>query len=111
MRKLIGLLAVSVATTGSAQTPIRRMNRFQYNNAIVDLFDLNVETYPLPERMMRDLSNYFQPQSEKMPSKVTVTSRPLGKDKTTEPHLRGLTPFPQDLRAEHGFDNRGDHLS
>ena len=22
-----------------------------------------------------------------------------------------MTPFPQDLRAEHGFDNRGDHLS
>jgi len=75
----------------STQTPIRRMNRFQYNNAIVDLFDLSLETYPLPERLMRDLSDYFQPHSEKMPPEVTVTSRPLGKDKTTEPHLRGLT--------------------
>ena len=84
----------------TVQTPIRRMNRFQYNNAVKDLFQLSVETYPLPERMMRDLGNYFQPQSEKMPLEVKVTSRPLGKDQTTEPHLRGLTPFPQDLRAE-----------
>ena len=28
-----------------------------------------------------------------------------------ETRLGGVAPFPQDLRAEHGYDNRGDHLS
>ncbi len=111
---LKGMLDDALATQPvSAQTPIRRMNRFQYNNAIVDLFQLNLETYPLPERLMRDLSGYFQPQSGQIPAVVKVTSRPLAKDAPNkpEPHLRGLTPFPQDLRAEYGFDNRGDHLT
>ena len=33
-----------------ARTPIRRMNRFQYNNAVKDLFQLKVEVFPLPEK-------------------------------------------------------------
>ena len=94
-----------------SQTPIRRMNRFQYANAVKDLLKLKVEVYPLPERMMRDRSNYFKPQTGKIPSKITVSSRPLGKSGLIEPRLSGVAPFPQDLRAEHGFDNRGDHLS
>ena len=28
-----------------------------------------------------------------------------------EKRLAGVAAFPQDLRAEHGFDNRGDQLS
>ena len=92
-------------------TPIRRMNRFQYANAVKDLLELRVEVYPLPERMMRDRSNYFKPETGKVPSKLTVSSRPLGKSGLIEPRLAGVAPFPQDLRAEHGYDNRGDHLS
>ena len=42
---------------------------------------------------------------------VTVGSRPLGKSQLIEQRLAGVAAFPQDLRAEHGFDNRGDHLS
>ncbi|MEM7143541.1 MAG: DUF1592 domain-containing protein [Verrucomicrobiota bacterium] len=94
-----------------AQAPIRRMNRFQYNNAVTDLFQLNRVVFPLPERMMREHKDYFQPASGKMPDEVTVGSRPLGKSQMIEPRLAGVTAFPQDLRAEHGFDNRGDHLS
>ena len=92
-------------------TPIRRMNRFQYANAVKDLLKLRVEVYPLPERMMRDRSNYFKPETGKVPLKLTVSSRPLGKSGLIEPRLAGVAPFPQDLRAEHGYDNRGDHLS
>ncbi|MDA1046339.1 MAG: DUF1592 domain-containing protein [Verrucomicrobia bacterium] len=94
-----------------AHTPIRRMNRFQYNNAVKDLFQLKVAVFPLPERMLREYGNYFQPAKRKMPDKVRVGSRPLGKSQLIEPRLVGVDPFPQDLRAEHGFDNRGDHLS
>lgn len=30
------------------RTPIRRMNRFQYDNAVTDLFELNCIVFPLP---------------------------------------------------------------
>ena len=109
---LDGLLKKALGAHKSfARAPIRRMNRFQYNNAVKDLFELKVEVYPLPEKMMRDRSGYFRPASGKMPEKVTVSSRPLGKSGLIEPRLAGVVPFPQDLRAEHGYDNRGDHLS
>lgn len=92
-------------------TPLRRMNRFQYNNAVVDLFDLKVTVFTLPEKMMREHGGYFQPASGKMPDVVTVGSRPLGKSQMIEPRLLGVAAFPQDLRAEHGYDNQADHLS
>jgi hypothetical protein len=92
-------------------TPIRRMNRFQYNNAVQDLFQLDVVVFPLPERMLREHGNYFRPETGKMPQRLKAGSRPLGKSQLIEKRLAGVTPFPQDLRAEHGFDNRGDHLS
>jgi mono/diheme cytochrome c family protein len=106
------LLSLSLASRKySARTPLRRMNRFQFNNAIVDLFQLDVQVYPLRERMMRDLQGYFQPHTGRMPERVVVASRPLSKFQFIEHHLSGVHPFAQDLRAEHGFDNRGDHLS
>lgn len=92
-------------------TPLRRMNRFQYNNAVVDLFDLKVTVFTLPEKMMRDHGGYFQPANGKMPNAVTVGSRPLGKSQMIENRLLGVAAFPQDLRAEHGYDNQADHLS
>ena len=90
---------------------IRRMNRFQYNNAVKDLFQLKSIVFTLPERMMRQHSKYFDPASGKMPDTVRVGSRPLGKSQMIEKRLAGVAAFPQDLRAEHGFDNRGDQLS
>ncbi len=94
-----------------AQTPIRRMNRFQYANAVQDLFQIRCEVFALPERVVRDHSRYFNPASGKMPDMVVVGSRPLGKSQLIGKRLAGVAPFPQDLRAEHGFDNRSDHLS
>lgn len=93
------------------RTPVRRMNRFQYNNAVVDLLELKVDLFALPERMIRDHSNYFDPSSGKLPDTVKVGSRPLGKSQLVQRRLAGVAPYPQDLRAEHGFDNRADHLS
>ncbi len=107
------LLAESVS--GSEEdldkAPIRRMTRFQYANAVKDLLKLKVEIFPLPEKMMRDRSGYFKPESGKMPSNMMVSSRPLGKSGLIEPRMDGVAPFPQDLRAEHGYDTQGDHLS
>ncbi len=92
-------------------TPIRRMNRFQYNNAVVDLFELSGSVYSLPERMMREHKGYFRPEVGAMAQTVTVGNRPLGKSQMIEPRLAGVAAFPQDLRAEHGYDNQADHLS
>jgi len=115
VKELRQLLRTATLAEGFAPTPIRRMNRFQYSNAVQDLFELKVLAFPLPERMMRDRSNYFQKAlnaaDNKMPKSITVSSRMLGKSALIEPRLAGVGPFPQDLRAENGFDNRGDHLS
>ncbi|MDG2383679.1 MAG: DUF1592 domain-containing protein [Pirellulaceae bacterium] len=114
--QLVAALKLILRDTVSNQipgqrTPIRRMNRFQYNNAVTDLFDLKCIVFTLPERMMREHRDYFKPETGKMADVVTVGSRPLGKSQMIERRLAGVAAFPQDLRAEHGFDNRGDHLS
>jgi hypothetical protein len=79
------------------------------------VFELKVSVFPLPEKMMRDRNGYFAKAltsaEKKMPESVTISSRPLGKSGLIEPRLAGVGPFPKDPRAEHGFDNRGDHLS
>ena len=91
--------------------PMRRMTRFQYSNAVRDLFGLKIAVFTLPEQMVREYGNYYQPSTGKMPDMVTVGNRPLGKSQLIEPRLTGVTPYPQDLRAEHGFDNQADQLS
>lgn len=111
LSELRSLLHGVAKRVGFARTPIRRMNRFQYNNAVTDLLGLKVIVFTLPERMMREHKDYFKPETGKMADRVTVGSRPLGKSQMIEPRLSGVAAFPQDLRAEHGFDNRGDHLS
>lgn len=91
--------------------PIRRMTRFQYNNAVIDLFGLRCLVFTLPERLMRDHKGYFRPETGVMADVVHVGNRPLGKSQLIEPRLAGVAAFPQDLRAEHGYDNQADHLS
>ncbi len=109
--ELRGLLKVAVSSQKTfPQAPIRRMNRFQYNNAVQDLFDLQVDVFALPERMLREYG-YFRPETGKMPENLKAGSRPLGKSQLIDKRLAGVAPFPQDLRAEHGYDNRGDHLT
>ncbi len=61
------LRSAVAARSEPLRAPIRRMNRFQYNNAVQDLFQLNVAVFPLPERILREYGAYFQPQSGKMP--------------------------------------------
>ncbi len=61
--------------------------------------------------MLREYGDYFKPQTGVMPLTLKAGSRPLGKSQMIEPRLAGVAPFPQDLRAEHGYDNQADHLS
>ena len=112
VRQLRAMMHVEAARSNRfSHTPIRRMNRFQYNNAVTDLFDLKCIVFTLPERMMREHNGYFRPETGKMADVVTVGSRPLGKSQMIERRLAGVAAFPQDLRAEHGYDNQADHLS
>jgi mono/diheme cytochrome c family protein len=94
-------------------TQIRRMNRFQYNNAVVDLLELDRDIFRLNERLMRRRDDYFRPETKKMPDQIKVSSRPLSKDIDNQrpEGFKGVASFPQDKRSEHGFDNRADHLT
>jgi hypothetical protein len=111
--QLEATLEEALETQPFEATPIRRMNRFQYNNAVVDLLELDRDIFALEERSLRRRDDYFQPETRKMPAKVRVSSRPLAKDIDNErpEGFRGVAAFPQDQRAEHGFDNRADHLT
>ncbi|MEM7393080.1 MAG: DUF1587 domain-containing protein, partial [Verrucomicrobiota bacterium] len=114
---IIGYLKEMLQRSQAAQafppTPLRRMNRFQYNNAVVDLLELDRDIFQLNERLLRRYQDYFKPRTGKMPNEVKVASRPLSKDiDGRRPEgFRGVSAFPQDQRAEHGFDNRADHLT
>ncbi|MCH1498458.1 MAG: DUF1587 domain-containing protein, partial [Akkermansiaceae bacterium] len=90
---------------------LRRMNRFEYGNAVRDLFDLESWVYSINDRIIRDHSNYFRPESGKMPKVVRVGNRIMGLQQLLENRLLGVMAFPKDPPAENGFNNRGDHLS
>ena len=72
---------------------------------------MKVELFALPECIARDLSDYFQPQTGKMPDQVRVGNRVLGKGQLKAPRLEDVVPFPQDPRAANGYDNRADLLA
>ncbi|MBB76956.1 MAG: hypothetical protein CMJ75_20820, partial [Planctomycetaceae bacterium] len=116
-QQIVSSLHVMIQRVRASQpfipTPIRRMNRFQYNNAVVDLLELDRDLFRLNERLLRRRDDYFQPATGKMPPEVKVSSRPLSKDIDNQrpEGFRGVAAFPQDKRAEHGFDNRADHLT
>jgi len=97
------------ATTGQERAPsqIRRLNRFQYNNSVRDLFQLKLDVFELPEKLMTRHDNYLHPAAKKMPDKVRVASLSLN----PKTGLRDVKAFPKDLRAEHGFDNQANQLT
>lgn len=97
------------ATTGKQRSPspIRRLNRFQYNNSVRDLFQLKLDVFELPEKLMTRQDNYLRPANRRMPDKVRVASLSLN----PKAGLRDVKAFPKDLRAEHGFDNQANQLT
>ena len=90
---------------------LRRMNRFEYGNAVRDLFDLECWVYSISDRIIRDHNNYFRPETGKMPKVAKVGNRVMGLQQMLENRLFGVMAFPKDPPAENGFNNRGDHLS
>ncbi|MEM7387734.1 MAG: DUF1587 domain-containing protein, partial [Verrucomicrobiota bacterium] len=90
---------------------LRRMNRFEYGNAVRDLFDLECWVYSISDRIIRDHNNYFRPETGQMPKVAKVGNRVMGLQQMLENRLLGVMAFPKDPPAENGFNNRGDHLS
>ena len=110
--KMLELLAGLLRQASSSETnanPIRRLNRFQYNNTVRDLFRLNRNVFPLPEKLMTRKSDYLLQglNTRKMPANVKVTSNAL------QPldGMKNVRAFPKDLRASHGFDNQANQLT
>lgn len=89
------------------KTPIARLNRWQYNFAVRDLFQLDRNVFALPEKRMTRLDSYLQRHDERMPDVVEVASESL----RPQAGLREVVSFPKDLRAAHGFDNQADQLT
>ena len=94
------------------RSPLQRLNRFQYNNAVRDLFQLDRDVFALPEKLMTRYDDYLRrptthPQYGRMPDVVHAASHSLA----PQVGLQDVKPFPKDLRAEHGFDNQANQLT
>jgi len=98
-------LRVATAGVKTRHSRVRRLNRFQYNNAVRDLFGLNRDVFALPEKLMTRETIYLN--APKMPDRVNVRSLALN----PAPGMRAVRAFPKDLRAAHGFDNQANQLS
>ena len=92
---------------GRKQVRMRRLNRFQYNNTVRDLFQLNRDVFALPEKLMTRHSNYLDPRAGQMAAKVEVACHSLN----PAAGLSGVRTFPKDLRAAHGYDNQANQLT
>ncbi len=107
LNALRAMLRDAVAAEQDQQVSIRRLNRFQYNNSVKDLFQLKRDVFPLPERLMTRRDNYLVAGTDRMPEQVHVVSESL------EPRagLQDVEAFPKDLRAASGFDNQANQLT
>ncbi|MBT6462027.1 MAG: DUF1588 domain-containing protein [Opitutae bacterium] len=109
--KLLAALKVHLAKSTSGnkykRLQIRRLNRFQYNNSIRDLFLLNRDVFVLPEKLMTRESNYLRDKTGRMPDRVNVSCLSL----KPRPGLKDVQAYPKDLRASHGFDNQANQLT
>ena len=94
----------------ASPTAMRRMTRYEYNNAVRDLLHLRGDIYPLPEKTLRAFAPYFEPSKGHSPRAILVGNRTLGKNQVERQILTGVNPFAIDLQAEAGFNNRGEDL-
>ena len=103
------LIAKTIKTDQPPVVPLQRLNRFQYNHTVRDLFQLDRDVFALSEKLMTRHSDYLQVARRKgaLPDVLQVASHALN----PIPGLADVKPFPKDLRAEHGYDNQADQLT
>lgn len=87
---------------------LRRLTRLEYNNAVRDLFELDVDVFMFPERLPIADKSYFQPSRGKLDGPLKVSLREYG---GKYPVLCPQLGLPGDNRAEHGYRNRGDAMN
>lgn len=109
VKSLRAILRKAVERTSRVSVPVSRLNRFQYNNTVRDLFQLNRDVFALPEKLMTRHDNYLHriTTDNKIPDTVHVASHSL----QPLPGLTKVESFPKDLRAEHGYDNQASQLT
>jgi hypothetical protein len=95
----------AVAVSKLEKPMLSRLNRFQYNNSLRDLFGIRTDIFELSEKMMTRHNNYLSSADHKIPDLVRVSAKSRTKG------FREVRPFPKDLRAAHGFDNQSDQLT
>lgn len=100
-------LRVAVAQKENRPLSIRRLNRFQYNYAVRDLFELDRDLFHLPEKLMTRFSPYLGDREKPMAKEVEVACLSL----QTGQGMKGVEAFPKDLRAAHGFNNQANQLT
>ncbi len=92
--------------------PISRLNRFQYNNTVRDLFEIDRDVFALTEKLMVRETDYLDVlgsdlASWQLPSEVKAQSSAVAQ----RAGMKAVKPFPKDLRAEHGYDNQASQLT
>jgi len=107
--RTLRLQAVHASAAEPPRTPIRRLNRLQYNYAVRDLFELDRDLFHLPEKLMTRRTPYIRERApdRPMPDRVDVLCQSL----ETRVGMAEVAAFPKDLRAAHGFDNQANQLS
>ncbi len=101
------MLRASSPGPASARNQISRLNRFQYNNSIRDLFQLQSDVFGLSEKLMTRHENYLASGASRMPDQVNVACHAL----EDEGGFKAVQAYPKDLRAQHGFDNQANQLT
>lgn len=96
-----------LGTADPGKPPLRRLTRLEYNNAVRDLFGLEVDVFMFTERLPLGDKSYFQPAGGTMPDTIKVPLREYGQK---YPVLCRNLGLPGDNRAEHGYRNRGDAM-
>ena len=92
--------------------PVSRLNRFQYNNTVRDLFQLDRDIFPLPEKLMTRHDDALQQTlAEPTPRQLPHTRDVACEALAPSGGFRQVRPFPKDLRASHGYDNQSDQLT
>ena len=64
----MSVVTIETSVLESPTTPVvmRRLNRYEYSNAVRDLLELKGDIYPLPEKTIRGNQPYFEPASGRL---------------------------------------------
>ena len=90
------------------QPILRRLTRLEYNNAIRDLFGLEMDVFVFPERLPIADKAYYVPALGRLGEVVVVPLREYG---LKYPVLVPELGLPGENRAEHGYRNRGEAMN